>query len=133
MTCFWDGILQSLNDQDFYNFCKISRKPNNPIDFVDWLKKHNKIADNVEWNGEKLTIKQLEENYKSIQDFDKNSIGSGYDCSCFDPFLFLITEIFQLKIIHNFNGTIMLYCHNSPIKVVKYKSDYGHFMNIHNF
>lgn len=130
MTCFWDGILQSLNDQDFYKICNNSSRPYHAIEFVEWLKKHNKYTENVEWNDEFLTQKQLEENFKSIEELDKNTIGNGYNCSSFDPFLFLICELFKLKIIHNLNGVIMLYCHKTPIKVVKYKSDLGHFMNI---
>jgi hypothetical protein len=41
MTCFWDGILDSLTQEDFETTFGIERKPN-IIDFVKLLQKSNK-------------------------------------------------------------------------------------------
>ena len=65
MTCFWDGILGSLTQEDFETTFGIERKPNN-IDFVKLLQKSNKHTENVKWNNTVLTNKELEENYEHI-------------------------------------------------------------------
>ena len=52
MTCFWDGIIGSLNNQD-YEIAGI-RKANNR-DFINQLKKKNKMTTSVSWQGNKLT------------------------------------------------------------------------------
>ena len=111
MTCFWDGLTQSLlrnqiipNTSDIRN----SRK------FVNYLKEHNTKTINVKWNNEILTTKQLQENYDHIDELDSNKIGQGYLCSTCDPFLFLVSELFQVDIDHNYCGHIMKYTYTPP-------------------
>ena len=72
MTCFWDALRQQLNfNKDNYSF-------------IEFLKNKNNKNNNVTWNNEKLTKKQIEENYEHIRDFEIKSIHKGYDCSVCD-------------------------------------------------
>lgn len=104
MTCFWDGITTALLKQQIIP----NNSPRNAHSLIKYLKENNKKTINVTWNDEKLTQKQLQENYDHINEIKSETINHGYDCSTFDPFLFLIAEHFQVDIIHK-------YC-NSPIK-----------------
>ena len=125
MTCFWDGILHHLKEEDFQRVFQIS-KPNNKI-FVKLLKDNLRKTKNIKWNGESLTDQQLKENFAHIKDFDENSIQGGYLCSTCDPFLFLVSELFNVNINHNYCGYLMKYTNTQPIKTLNFKSNRGHF------
>ena len=58
MTCFWDGILHHLTDDDFQRVLKTT-KPNNK-NFVKILKQNLKHTRSVKWNDTILTNKQCE-------------------------------------------------------------------------
>ena len=96
MTCFWSGILSSLNTDDF-NYINEPSKPNIK-NFIELLKRNNIDTKNVLWQNTKLTPKQLEENKEHIRDFNIENINSGYLCSICDPFLLLIACIFKVNI-----------------------------------
>ena len=68
MACFWDGIISSLDIND-YKKIGIDKKPS-PRDFVINLKKHNIKTSNVLWCNNKITDKQLGENYEAINNYD---------------------------------------------------------------
>ena len=91
MTCFWSGILSSLNTDDF-NYINEPSKPNIK-NFIELLKRNNIDTKNVLWQNTKLTPKQLEENKEHIRDFNIENINSGYLCSICDPFLLLIALV----------------------------------------
>ena len=124
MTCFWKGILKNLSDDDFkkYNI----NKPKNK-DFVIFLKNHNSKTINVEWNNQKLSQKQLEENFTHIKDFDSNSINEGYLCSTCEPFLFLVSHLFEVNINHNYCGHLMKYKINDNSRLINFNSNKSHF------
>ena len=86
-----------------------------------------KKTKDIKWNGETLTDKQLEENFEHIRDFNVNSIGGGYLCSTCDPFLFLVCQLFQVDINHNYRGYMMRYRITNPIKTLNFESNSGHF------
>ena len=125
MTCFWDGILHNLTNEDFQRTFKIN-KPNNK-NFVNLLKQNLKKTKDLTWNGEALTDNQLNENYEHIRDFNVNSIHNGYLCSTCDPFLFIVCELFNVDINHNYCGHMMKYRTKNPIKTLNFKSNRGHF------
>ncbi len=115
MTCLWDALRN-----------KLQVKENNK-DFILYLKKSNKMNNSILWNNEKLSVKQLEENFEHIQNFDETKIGDGYDCSTCDPFLILICEIYDVNIHHNYNGHIMKYVKGEQCKILNFNSNSGHF------
>jgi len=126
MTCFWDGILSSLDNHDL-KLIDISEKP--PIlQFINTLKNKNTKTNHILWNNNQITSKQLIENFTHVKDFSTSNINNGYLCSTFEPFLFLIAQLFSIDIIHNYNGNIIKYTNiEKSRKTVKYKSNTGHF------
>jgi hypothetical protein len=109
MTCFWDGILSSLDENDFK---RIQTKKSNTVSaFIDVLKKENRKTYNVSWNGEPLSENQLAENYTAVQSYDKNTAGEGYLCSVCDPFLLLVAELFHVNVRHTYLGVLLYYTH----------------------
>lgn len=131
MTCFWDGIISSLEIKDFQKL-DITIKPS-PQEFVELLKKYNIKTHNVCWCNEKITDKQIEENYEAIQNYDINTINEGYYCSTFDPFLLLIAELFNLDIYHKYLNNTINYKSNNHTKVVEYSSNKSHFTFIKSY
>ena len=115
MTCFWDGIRSKLN----INVDNIS--------LIRELKDKNQKITNIYWNNSQLTSQQADENYIHIKDFNENNIYNGYDCSVCDPFLILISILYNVNVIHNYNGHNMHY--NNPLasRSIHFGSDRGHF------
>jgi hypothetical protein len=126
MTCFWDGILRSLNLSDF-NYVGLSQTPLHATELCIILKRLNKPTDSVYCNGKKLTRQQLKENYDAVEEYNVRNIYSGYFCSTMDPFLCLISDVFRIRIEHDFNGYTMVYSVESYRKIIKYRSNYDHF------
>lgn len=116
MTCFWDSLRESLKMTDINN-----------TNFIYLLKKKNTKDIETLWNNKVLTDKQKEENYTHIKDFDTNSIINGYDCSVCDPFLLLISQIYETNIIHNYINTKIEYNNSKSKNILNFSSDTGHF------
>jgi hypothetical protein len=127
MTCFWDGILRNINQEDF-NLLNINKNNNNK-EFIILLKKNNKLCKNVQWQSENINEQLLKENYEMIKNFNENNINQGYDCSSCDPFIILLSELFKINIHHNFNGVLIkyTYTYNNPRKTINFKSNKSHF------
>uniref|UniRef100_A0A6C0C8Q9 Uncharacterized protein n=1 Tax=viral metagenome TaxID=1070528 RepID=A0A6C0C8Q9_9ZZZZ len=125
MTCFWDGIYRKLTDEDMKLIN--SNKKINIKEFINLLKKNNKICSKVKWQSEYLSDKLLKENFKMIQEYNINNINNGYLCSCCDPFIILICEIFNLNINHNYNNVNIYYTIKNNRKTLNYKSNKSHF------
>ena len=81
---------------------------------------------------ERITSKSMNENREHILSFDSTTINRGYDCSTCDPFLLLISELFEVDISHDYNGNIISYKSilNNTGRCFKFKSDRGHRKNI---
>ena len=124
MSCFWDTLIKNIKKEDLKDILNITT--NKPLDFCNKLKEKNCKTENVLWNGSKLTEKQYEENIQWINEYKTNTIGNGYDCSVFDPFLFLIVELLQIEIHHHYNGTMVHYHYNNPRYSIKIQSNKGH-------
>jgi len=116
MTCFWDALRSKLNIKD-----------SNEIFIINLKSKNNKNK-NILWNNTSLSDKQLEENYMHVREFDEKKINNGYDCSICDPFLILISTIYNVSINHNFNGVIINYKNNAESeKILNFQSNNNHF------
>ena len=130
MTCFWDGIINQLRPEDY---ARIGfNPPANAHELVILLKHFNRKTPCVRWNDTTLTAKQMEENLEHINSFNSNSIHNGYDCSICDPFLLLVTDLFEVEVRHRYLGVHMMKyqpCINVKTRrVIRFTSDSGHFM-----
>ena len=115
MTCFWKGILNGLNKYIFsYNL-----RTQTPRDLIYILKKYAIITTNVTCNGKYPKYNQLKENLKSIHELDINKIYDGYQCSAFDPYLFLVSQLFIVNIEHDLMSKMQKI--NSTLKETKIK------------
>jgi len=129
MTCVWDALISSISCDDFTNIFKYKSglKPY-PKEFIQILKSQNIITNNVQWNNTDLIRNEIDENFTAVNELDINGINRGYDCSISDPFLFLICELLQITIEHNYDGYIMIYKHKINNRyTLKFKSTSGHF------
>tara|TARA_B100000900_G_C20572030_1_gene713628 strand:+ start:115 stop:498 length:384 start_codon:yes stop_codon:yes gene_type:complete len=124
MSCFWDNILISLNDED-YNYIGLSKMNN--YNFIRFLKNMNEEVNEVLWNDIKLTDKQIEENLIHIDDYPVKEIENGYLCSICDPFLLLICHLFRVNIEHIFLDTKQMYTIRDARRTIQFKSNESHF------
>ena len=125
MTCFWNAIISSLNDED-KKILNVDGKIF-PKRMVEILKSKNKKTNNVTWNNEKLKEQKIKENIEHIKELDVNKINRGYLCSTCDPFLILLAEILKVKIKHNYNGIIIIYNNiENERRTINLCSDRGH-------
>ena len=130
MSCFWQGIISSFNksERKYFKIETKSVKDKNIINFIKQLKLLNKKTSNVFWNNQKLSEKELEENYLHIVNYDIETLNNGYDCSCADPFLFLIADLLNVNIKHDYNDNIIEYNIDKQLKTLYFSSDTSHFV-----
>ena len=127
MSCFWNSLISSISKDDKIKYFDDHKIHLNPKNLVVILKNLDIKTPNIIWNSKDLTEKQMIENYNAIKEYDINSIQSGYYCSTFEPFLFLLAEYLEIDIFHNYNGNIMHYKNKNNCRYsIKIRSNLGH-------
>ncbi len=124
MTCFWDGLMKGLNNNDFQ---KLGETKTNIHNLIKLLQQLNIETKNVYWNNKQLKKKELIENFKAVQNYNINSIHNGYLCSSCDFTLLLICELFNINIEHKYLQNIMYYTKPDNQHTLIVQSDKGHF------
>ena len=126
MTCFWDGILQALDNSDFQEVGYNDRL--NRQQLINVLKTKNVEIEDVTWNGKKLTKQEMKEHYEAIKDYNINGINRGHLCSSCDSFLLLICQVFNVNIKHSYINVDIEY-KNEKVqrKTLQFASNHGHF------
>lgn len=126
MTCFWDGLLRGLNDD---NLLLIGmNKRCTPHGFIESLQEHARLTDDIVHNGTEMSQQLLKENLEAVKVYDVKSIRSGYMCSTCDPFLCLVCSLCKCNIIHKYCGTKIEYTNvNNPINTLEFESNNSHF------
>jgi hypothetical protein len=107
MSCFWDTLISKINKNDIHNVLKIDNI--NPTNFAKELIKINKLVNTILVNNNEITNNQQKENYEHIKNYDIGTIKNGYDCSTFDPFLILISDLFSITINNNYDNCLIIY------------------------
>lgn len=115
MTCFWDGLIKALNIDM------------TPVLFVDDLIKRNCKTTNVKWNNELLTDQNCQENLNAIKELNSSKLNNGYDCSTFDPVLFLVSELYSVNIHHTYDHHVIEYINSLSDRTIKVYSNRSHF------
>ena len=104
MACFWISLTKLI----LHPKLAIKREKFNlnnnlqPINVIKFLKEKNMLTPNTLWEGFCLTEKQQQENIEHIKEYDIKDINLGYLCSVCDPFIILITELFEITIKHTY-------------------------------
>ena len=115
MACFWIALSRELKNI-------ISLSPN---DLMLYVKSHNTLTPNVRCMNKPITKQQQKENQERIKQI--NTISNGYLCSAFDPVLILLTELFNLCIIHHYANNIIAYTHTKQTKhIIELRSNRNH-------
>jgi hypothetical protein len=128
MTCYWDGVIKSLEKPD----CDIlGLKNRNIYTLIDRLKALNCRTLDMKWQNAPITSSQMDENMVHIKDYPRSSGPQGYLCSTFDPFLFLLSFLLKKPVHMDYCGSAIKYepkiCSNTPLK---YRCNRGHFWNL---
>ena len=85
-SCFWVAIDKALG------------RGQNPEALLDWFRSVNRIPNRVTINGEFLTRRQRQENYKWI---DEYKLEDGHLTGSADAFFVLLCEVERCNIVHN--------------------------------
>ena len=126
MTCVWDALKSKIRADDLNRVLGVPAP--SARQFVLGLKSKNRATVGVKWQGKELTRREMEENMKWIEAHDVNTIGNGYDCSCADPYIMLVCHLFNIRIIHQYLNTPIVY---DPPGASRYElhfsNNHGHF------
>ena len=129
MTCFWDSIYNSLN-QNHFNLLKC-KKNNNLKEFIYNLKNIKTKLLNVTWQNSPLTQKEINEHLLAIKQYNVNNIYNGHLTSSCDFFLLLISDFLEIGIDHHYLGNKIEYRNKKNNTVIlKFGSNKGHFYKI---
>lgn len=125
MTCFWDGIISSLNNDDL-KILGLNSRPT-PNILAEQLKKRNTKTISILWENKPLSCNELEENHIHITDYTSASVHQGYLCSICDPFLCLLCELLKVNIKHTYLNNTVHYTNPHSVRTFSFRSNRGHF------
>lgn len=120
MSCVWTALISALKVPHL-----------TPAAFLLDLKARNKQTPSVLLNGVPLGPMLLEENMKSIAELSPNSITNGYDMSTCDPLLFLVCDLYDVNIVHTYNGVRLAYLHIDELE--NHRSTHFFASNLNHF
>ena len=132
MTCFWDGIMQSLDNSDFAHIDKSPTLKRSHRNFIEFMKEASRdLSGNtgdVTWQGIEFREQEMAENAEAIKVYDVGKIRGGHLTSVCDPFLVLVCQVFQVDIHHRYLNIWVKYENRKTArKVLKFRSNRGHF------
>lgn len=132
MSCFWDGLIQSLPASYFTSRGLVAEGKPSPEILAKWMQEHNRPTTSILLNGGELTSKQVLENLEWVRSYNPAQVGSGYYCGTADPFLLLFAELFNCSIEHKYRAvdpapTIHYSNISCPRPLIRVSSNRGHF------
>ena len=126
MSCFWDGIAQSLTPDE------LARTGSAPTAVKSWLQRNNKLPRRCRWQGETIREQDLRDMQTWVAN-DTTPVYAGHDTSTMDPYLCLLCDLLGVNVEHNYNGAVIRYKFAQPdghaptARTLRFKSDRGHF------
>mgnify|MGYP006151243023 CR=1 FL=1 len=127
MTCFWDAIVSSLNQDDFKLFGEKNFTINRES-VITFLKSKNKNCSDVLWQQHKLKQQELDEHIEAVKCYNIKGIGGGHLTSTCDSFLLLICQLFNININHKYCKTMITYEKSENVRrSINFKSNGRHF------
>ena len=126
MTCFWDSILASINQEDLQLF---GEKKMNKQQFIQKLKDKNKVSDTL-WQNQPLRNQEKKEHFEAIKEYNISGIRNGHLTSICDSFLLLICDLLKINIEHRFLNNVIKYNIPNARKTLRFKSNKGHFSRL---
>jgi len=128
MTCFWDGVIASLDQNDFAFIGEIK---SNVVEFIKMLKRRSIKMENVMWQNKIIKGQELDEHLVAITEYNIQGIRSGHLTSVCDSFLLLVSELFCVDIHHRYMNTNIIYKNRkNSRKQLTFSSTGRHFVNI---
>ncbi len=127
MTCFWDAIVSSLNQDDFKLLGEKSFTINRKS-VINFLKSKNTPCNDVLWQDHTLRKQELAEHTEAVNCYNIKGIGGGHLTSTCDSFLLLICQLFKININHKYCKTMITYKNSENVRrSINFKSNRGHF------
>ena len=127
MTCFWTGILQNLNKEDYQ---LIGIKPIKDVKiFINQLKNLAKDNEfNITWQNQDISENEIKYLRLHIKDYDINKIKEGHLTSSFDPFLCLLADVLKVKIEFQFVKSKIIFQSKDKVRrVLRFRGSRSHF------
>jgi len=127
MSCFWDAISGSLNQEETKKL-QLNSKPSN-TELVRKLKQHSNVLEeaNVIWQGKMLQPQLCKELKLWVDNYNVNGINNGHDTSSCDPFLVLLCHMLKWNIEFKYiNANIRFECPDKK-RTLRFGANSHHF------
>lgn len=127
MSCFWDAVLGSLNEEEREKL-EIKMNATNE-ELVRNLKQHSYVLNeaNVVWQGEKLRPQLCRELKMWVDNYNVNGINNGHDTSSCDPFLVLLCHMLNWRIDFKYIHANICFESSNTKRTVKFGANSHHF------
>ena len=128
MSCFWNGILNSLRGDWFPE--KVGTHPESLLAWFQCLNPNiSELQALVFWQDGTLSQKLLEEHKIWVKHYSSKDLHQGHWTSTCDPFLVLLCFATQANIEHRYRGTTIKYTCQGPGSpgTLYFSSNSGHF------
>ena len=131
MTCFWRGILQSINKED-KNLLNFNSNHRDLKGFIQRLKELSVNARfDIKWQNQELSLSEINDLKTYIKEYDINLIHQGHWTSSCDPFLCLLTDLLKCRIEFIYrNHHILFESKNEIRRTLKFRGSQSHFQKI---
>lgn len=131
MTCFWDGIVRSMDEKDYskLGIQKLKNHLQNIYQIIQACKNKSQSHNlSLLWQNKPVTNKEIEEIKEAIRDYNSKGIHNGHLTSICDPFLCFFSSFLGHKITFHYMTNHIIFEPSTTItKEVFYRANRGHF------
>lgn len=130
MTCFWDGVLRSLDSHDF-TLLGIHKTPNKYTCIASLIEscksRIQSHTPDIKWQNAPLHKNEIKEIREAIREYNSKHIRNGHFTSSCDPFLCFLSSYLSHKIVFQYMNHTIVFLPPKPKKEVHYRATRGHF------